>query len=164
MHRFPLAAALDTGLRWLYETEQPTDAWMSHHGHQIPVTNNRRLTFAPSGADQLPVVVIHVAQPLWRRHPEGDMCPANPLAPDELLRLTAAVKQHGVPVRMTWNGFPAHSGSIGLARPAHPTQYAAVERYRAGCQEHPMCSVFCDCDSWRAGFRRAIYPSALIPA
>ncbi|MFB7832044.1 hypothetical protein [Streptomyces sp. NPDC056056] len=164
LDRMPLSDALAAGLRWLYETEQPNDAWMQHLGQSIPVADNRSLTFAPSGANQLPVIAIEVSWPTWRKGPAGDLVPGNPLAPNELPRLAAALEQRGFSVRSTWNGFPAHSGSVGLARPAHHSQYAAVERYRAGCREHPARSVFCECDSWHAGFTRAVRPLALISA
>lgn len=164
MHDLPLHAALTAGLHWLYDTEQPDDAWMQHLGQPIYATDNRRLTFAPVGADNLPVIVLDVSWPLWTKHPSGDMAPGNPLAPTELPRLAAELEHRGFEVRSTWNGFPAHSGSVGLVQPARPSQCAAVERYRAGCLLHPERSVFCECVPWRAGFRRAIYPSALIPA
>ncbi|MFH8581692.1 hypothetical protein [Streptomyces zaomyceticus] len=160
----PLAEALTAGLHWLYETEQPDDAWMQHHGEQIPVIGNRFLAFVPTSDGGLPVVVIGVVKPKWKEGPRGDMVPTNPLTPIELPRLAAELEQRGYAVRSTWNGFPGATGSVGLARPAHPSQVAAVKRYRAGCQEHPARSVFCECASWRAGFERAICPSALTTA
>jgi hypothetical protein len=162
--RIPLADALTAGLHWLFETEQPDNAWMQHHGQQIRITGNRYLTFTPTGASNLPVIVINVARPVWTTAPQGDMFPGNPLAPDELPRLAAELEQRGHAIHSTWNGFPAHSGSVGLARPAHPSQVAAVDRYRRGCQEHPVRSVFCECSSWRTGFQRAIPPAALAAA
>lgn len=162
--RLPLAEALTAGLHWLYETEQPADAWMDHHGQQIPVTDNRFLAFVPTAVSGLPVIVIGVVKPTWKEGPCGDMVPTNPLTPIELPRLAAELEQRGYAVRSTWNGFPGATGSVGLARHGHLSQIAAVKRYRAGCQEHPARSVFCECESWRAGFERAIRPSALASA
>ncbi|MHA4774736.1 hypothetical protein L1085_009560 [Streptomyces sp. MSC1_001] len=158
----PLADALTAGLHWLYETEQPADAWMSHHGQQIPTTVNRFLAFVPTAVSSLPVIVIGVVKPAWKEGPRGDMVPTNPLTPIELPRLAAELEQRGYAVRSTWNGFPGATGSVGLARPAHPSQIAAVDRYRAGCQEHPERSVFCECEAWRAGFGRAVAPLSLL--
>ncbi|MHA4776037.1 hypothetical protein L1085_016195 [Streptomyces sp. MSC1_001] len=162
--RIPISAALTAGLHWLYETEQPDDAWMQHHGQQIRITGNRYLTFTPTGADNLPVIAINVSRPKWTKDPRGYLVPGNPIAPDELPRLAAELEHRGFTVRSTWNGFPADTGSVGLARPAHPSQVAAVERYRAGCQAHPARSVFCECDAWHAGFVRAVRPVALATA
>lgn len=160
----PLAEALTAGLHWLYETEQPTDAWMQHHGQQIPVIDNRFLAFIPTSDGGLPVIVIGVAMPTWKEGPRGDMVPANPLTPIELPRLAAELERRGYAVRSTWNGFPGATGSVGLVRPAHPSQVAAVDRYRSGCLEHPARSVFCECEAWRAGFGRAVAPLPLLAA
>lgn len=152
--------ALVAGLRWMYDTRQPADAWMQHHGERLYAEDNRYYSFVPVGAYNRPVIVVNVSSPTWTRHPrEGDMRPGNPLAPDELRRLVALLEQRGLDVDRTWNGFPAHTGSVGLRRPANPTQIAAVRRYHAGCPDHPTRTVFCDCDAWRAGFRRAVKPT-----
>uniref|UniRef100_UPI003F493083 hypothetical protein n=1 Tax=Streptomyces sp. CA-141956 TaxID=3240051 RepID=UPI003F493083 len=148
--------ALATGLQWLHHIEQPDDAWMHHLGPGITTTHNRRLRFTATGADNLPVIVLEVAKPTWTENPHGDTCPGNPLTPLERDQLADQINALGYAVTTAWNGFPAHSGSVGLARPAHPTHVAAVNRYRRGCPTHPERSVFCECDAWRAGFRRAV--------
>ncbi|MBI0300466.1 hypothetical protein JBE04_39930 [Streptomyces sp. PRKS01-29] len=153
------AAVLDAGLRWLYETEQPDNAHAQHHGEQLAADGNRSYSFVPVGARSLPVVVVDVAKVEWIDNgPNQLMTPANPLEPGELETLAVELERRGFTVRSTWNGHPAITGSVGLARPAHPSQVAAVERYRAGCPEHPQRRVFCDCEAWRAGFRRAVRP------
>ena len=149
---------LDAGLHWLYETAQPDDAHAQHHGEQLAADGNRTYRFVPVGAENLPVIVVDVAKVEYKPGPDGDMVPANPLEPGELEALAAELERRGFPVRSTWNGHPAISGSVGLARPAHPEQIAAVERYHAGCLEHPRRSVFCDCEAWQAGFRRVVRP------
>lgn len=159
-----LGDALTVGLRWLYDIEQPADAWMHHHSQQIPIAGNRFLAFAPTSTVALPIVVIGVTKPAWKEGPRGDMVPGNPLTPAELPGLAAELERRGYAVRSTWNGFPGPTGSVGLTRPAHPSQVAAVDRYRAGCQEHPARSVFCECDAWRAGFDRAVLPHPLVAA
>ncbi|MDX3230568.1 hypothetical protein [Streptomyces sp. ME19-01-6] len=153
-------AVLDAGLRWLFETEQPADAWAQHHGEMIPADGNRTYSFVPVGARQHPVVVVDVAKVEWINNgPNQLQTPANPLEPGELQALAAELERRGFAVEATWNGSPgAITGSVGLARPAHPTQVAAVERYHAGCQQHPRRSVFCECEAWLAGFRRVVQP------
>ncbi|MEH0657699.1 hypothetical protein QA860_08130 [Streptomyces stelliscabiei] len=89
--------------------------------------------------------------------------PANPLEPGELEALAAELERRGFSVEGTWNGHPGTTGSVGLVRPAHPTLVAAVDRYRAGCLEHPNRSVFCDCETWRAGFTRVVQPPRPAP-
>ncbi|MGW5003301.1 hypothetical protein ACWEP8_37235 [Streptomyces hydrogenans] len=156
--------ALTAGLRWLYDTEQPDNAWMQHHSQQIHAAGNRFLAFAPTSNVALPIVVIGVTKPTWKDGPHGPTVPANPLTPTELPYLAAELERNGYAVRSTWNGFPGHTGSVGLVRPAHLSQVAAVDRYRAGCQEHPARSVFCECDAWRAGFDRAAPPRPFVSA
>lgn len=150
-----LAAILDTGLHWLYDTVQPDDAHQQHHGITISHPEGNRLYgFCPTGADNLPVVVVNVARPELR---PNDL-PANPLRPDELFDLAIELEARGYTVRTTWNGHPAITGSVGLIRAAHPTLIAAVQRYHRGCTVHPQRSVFCDCEAWRAEGRRIVRP------
>jgi hypothetical protein len=159
-----LAAVLDTGLRWLYETVQPDDAHQQHHGITIGLpAANRIYGFCPTGAENLPVVVVNVAKPELRPYE----LPLNPVRQDELPALAVELERRGFKVRVTWNGHPAITGSVGLARPAHPSLVAAVQRYHRGCTVHPERSVFCDCEAWRAeGARivRPVFEPAAIPA
>lgn len=150
-----LAAILDSGLAWLYDTEQPDSAHHQHHGVTLALPDENRLYgFCPTGDENLPVVWVEVAKP--ELQPYGP--PLNPLAPDELFDLAQELERRSYTVRTTWNGHPGTGGSVGLARPAHPTLIAAVECYRRGCTAHPDRSVFCDCEAWRAGFRRIVPP------
>ncbi|MFE3657237.1 hypothetical protein [Streptomyces sp. NPDC059165] len=151
----PADAVLTAGLCWLYETEQPADAHAQHHGEMLAADGNRTYSFVPVGARKLPVVVVDVARVEWIDNGPNELkTPANPLEPGELEALAAELERRGFPVDGTWNGHPGITGSVGLRRPAHPSQVAAVERYHRGCQDHPARSVFCDCEVWRAGFRR----------
>ncbi|MEW2302039.1 hypothetical protein AB0958_19035 [Streptomyces sp. NPDC006655] len=150
-----LATVLDAGLGWLYDTVQPDDAHQQHHGTSIGLPEyNRYYGFCPDGAEHLPVVVINIGK---IRFLPGRL-QEHPLTPCELDDLAAELERRGVPVRATWNGFPASTGSVGLARPAHPTLVAAVERYHRGCTVHPERRVFCDCEHWRAEGARIIRP------
>ena len=150
-----LDSVLTTGLNWLYDTVQPDDAHTSHHGIVLGLlAANRIYGFCPTGAKNLPVVVVDVAKPEHRDY----LPPANPLAPDELSDLAQELERRGFTVRTTWNGHPGITGSVGLTRPAHPTLVAAVQRYHRGCTVHPKRSVFCDCEAWRAGFARVVRP------
>lgn len=150
--------ALTAGLRWLYETEQPADAWAQHHGEMVVADGNRTYRFIPVGARKCPVVVVGVTRVEWIDNGPNDLpTPANPLEAGELEALAAELEARGFRVDDAWNGAPGITGSVGLARPAHPSQVAAVERYRVGCLEHPTRSVFCDCKAWRSGFRRVVH-------
>jgi hypothetical protein len=150
-----LGAVLDAGLTWLYDTVQPDDAHQFHLGTSIDLpAYNRYYGFCPDGGEHLPTVIINVGK---LRFLPGRL-QEHPLTPRELDDLAAELERRGFPVRATWNGFPASTGSVGLARPAHPTMVAAVERYHRGCTVHPKRSVFCDCEHWRAEGARGIGP------
>lgn len=158
--RHTAADVLTAGLRWLYETAQPDDAHAQHHGELLAADNNRTYRFIPRGARNLPVVVVDVTKVEWVKSDPFTMEPLNPLEPGELEALAAELRRRGFDVYDTWNGgLGAITGSVGLARPAHPGQVAAVERYHRGCPDHPERRVFCDCETWRAGFRRVVRPT-----
>ncbi|GGT67508.1 hypothetical protein P6B95_02045 [Streptomyces atratus] len=70
--------------------------------------------------------------------------------------MVAESQRRGLPVRTTWNGLPAVTGSLSLARPAHPTLVTAVQRYHRGCTVHPERRVLCDWEHGRAEGARII--------
>jgi hypothetical protein len=165
-------AVLAAAVEWLYDTDQPDGAIMSHHGAGPRRFGDRTYAATPTGAQGLPVIVIEVADRYldsgkWRGldgefdkadFTSGGRPRANPTAPvpvaAEILAAVAILEDLGVQVRETWNGAPWNtSGSIGLSRPARPSLVAAVTRYRAGCAEHG--GVFCSC-SWYADGNRLI--------
>lgn len=155
-----LAAILDAGLCWLYDTEQPDDAHHQHHGIVLGLPDTNRLYgFCPAGWGNRPVVSVDVAKVEYKLDGDGDTIPANPLDVLELDALAAELKRRGFTPSSTWNGHPGVTGSVGLARAAHPTLTAAVDRYRRGCIVHPDRGVFCDCEAWRAGYRRILQPT-----
>jgi hypothetical protein len=154
----PNARVLAAGLRWLYETEQPEGALLTHHGEGMKGEGNRRFYFIPEGADGPPVVAVEVAEIVYRMDDEGDKVPANPLEPDELTDLASALAALGVEVARTWNGHPATTGSLGLVQPAHSSLLAAVNLYRAGCPTHPHKSVFCGCGWYPEGHAKVVTP------
>ncbi|MFG3136071.1 hypothetical protein ACGFZA_07590 [Streptomyces sp. NPDC048211] len=151
---------LTAGLRWLYDTEQPDDAWQGHHGLLLPLpAANRLYAFVAANDWGDAVVVVDVAKIEWIDNGPNELqTPANPLEPDELDVLAGELRALGVEVARTWNGHPQTTGSVGLARPAHTSLLAAVERYHAGCRVHPKRFVFCDCADWQAGFTRIVRP------
>lgn len=152
-----LQSAVEAGLAWLYDTVQPDTAILQHHGVPVAAVGNRRLSFCPVGVNRLPVVVVDVVGVTYI----GDsLRPQNPLVAGELEALAALIGR-SVPVATMWNGHPAVTGSVGLARPAHPSLAAAVARYHARCPEHD--SVFCSrtgCSWYRNGHRTVIYPGS----
>lgn len=154
---------LSAGLCWLFETEQPADAIIQHHGTTLrDDENNRLFCFVPEGWSGHPVVAVDVAKVDWIDNgPNQLSTPGNPLKPDELDNLAARLTALGYEVFDTWNGHPGISGSIALKQTAHPTLLAAVNRYRAGCPEHPNRHVFCDCGWYARGNERVVFPAEL---
>lgn len=147
MLRHVVAVSLD----WLYDTEQPDGAILNHHGitpwRSEPA--NRYLEVCPRVKDDLPVLVLEV---LHRDHHGPASRPRNTLERGELEQLATIVQELGEPVLDIWNGHPATTGSVQLARPAHPTLVAAVERYHRGCPDHTG-GVFCGCGWYAVGNR-----------
>lgn len=137
-----------SGLRWLYDTPQPDTAILHHHGQRLPSVGNRHLDFTPVGWAGRVIIVLSVS------HVDlGERWPArNPLRTDELDQLADLLDGMGETVVHRWNGNPHISGSIALARRAHPTLDAAVRRYHAGCPDHGG-SVFCRCSWYSTGYR-----------
>lgn len=156
------APVLAAGLRWLYKTKQPDGALLQHHGVMLEGEGNRSFGFVPAGADGQPVVVLYVAEIEWRTDSEGDEVPANPLEPDELAHLAATLTGLGAEVTRTWNGHPACTGSVGLAKPAHPSLLAAGQLYKKGCPEHPKQGVFCGCGWWSQGSAKVVHPAEVV--
>lgn len=155
-----LAAILDAGLTWLYDTEQPDTAHQQHHGITLSLpASNRVYGFCPDGWQRLPVVSVDVGKVEHKLDADGDSIPANPLESLELDSLVVELARRGFEASSTWNGHPGVTGSVGLVRAAHPTLTAAVERYRRGCTVHPERSVFCDCEAWRDEGARIIRPA-----
>ncbi|WP_331445831.1 hypothetical protein [Streptomyces xanthochromogenes] len=118
-----LDTVLTTGLRWLYETEQPDNAWQQHHGLLLNASaTNRRYSFIPANDWKRVVVVVDVAEIAWIDNGPNELkTPANPLEPGELDTLAASLRALGCEATGTWNGHPRTTGSVGLARPAPST-------------------------------------------
>jgi hypothetical protein len=146
------------GLRWLYEVEQPEGALLQHHGVSLAAPEaNRRLSFVPAGFGGGVVAAVDVALIGWKQLRKYKVA-TNPLEPGELADLSAMLNALGAEVVRTWNGHPGTTGSLALHQPAHPSLRAAVDRYRAGCPDHPAKHVFCECGWYQAGRRLLIEP------
>lgn len=145
------------GLRWLFDTAQLDTALQQHHGQQIGSVGNRTLRFIPSGWNGHAIVVVDVAHVDYGQPHEP---PRNPLAPGELAAFADLLDGMGEDVAATWNGHPAITGSLALARPAHPSLQAAVSRYTAGCQRHGGDRL-CPCDWYIRGHRHIVSISDL---
>lgn len=146
---------LAAGLAWLFDTAQPDDAIVQHHGHASAAFGRRTYGFCPRGHTGHPVISVDVVDTRWLSD-EGRWTAT--LYPGEVKQLAAVLTALGRHPVDTWNGHPAPTGSIELDDPIHPTLDAAVARYRAGCPDHPEQSVFCRCDRWRADWGRAVHP------
>ncbi len=149
-------ATLLAGLRWLHDTEQPEGAILQHHGVVLEGVGNRRFGFIPSGRADRAIVTVDVAHLTWE---VKTFRITNPLRRTELTELTAQLATLSAEVVGTWNGHPAPTGSLALARPAHPTLLAAVARYHAGCPTHSAKTVLCDCDWYTTGNALIVAPT-----
>lgn len=162
-----LAAAVRAALAWLYDTEQPGDAWLQHHGVGIrPPDADRTVSAVPAGMGGVawgrPVLALEVVNPRYRADDSpGHWDVLNGFRAGELDAFADLVEQQGRRVVDRWNGQPlARSGSLALADRAHPSLLAAVGRYHAGCPDHatPLCS-WDGCDWYRRGWARVVRPS-----
>ncbi|QYN17530.1 hypothetical protein [Amycolatopsis sp. DSM 110486] len=150
--------ALETGLSWLYRTEQPPGGVITHHGIITGALNDRRYTFVPCGPKDLPLVIVNVVR---REYDENGFL-LSALDENELEELTAILRMmgsfYGYPVVERWNGHPFETGTVQLGSPVHPTLLAAVNTYRAGCPAHPDAGVLCACGWYRDGYQRMTIP------
>lgn len=108
--------ALLIGLRWLYDTEQPTHARQARHGQHLSTPAGRTLHFIPCGTAGHVLIVIKADEPAT-------------LAPGELAAFADLLDDLGETVLSTYNGYPGTTAALALARPAHPTLRAAVARF-----------------------------------
>lgn len=143
-----LRAALD----WLYKTEQPPGAMLSHHGigsADLPTMPNRRIDIVPRGANGGPILNIGVSRPVK----VGTYTVRNPLAPGELDQWAEQIIDLGYDVTQTFSGSEGSaSGGIELAKLPHPSILAATKLRAQGCLTHPKKlgdreegDVFCNC-------------------
>ncbi|MDO3013273.1 hypothetical protein P5V34_04635 [Mycobacteroides abscessus subsp. abscessus] len=159
--RITLDAALSVGLRWLYTTEQPTDALVEPSGARLAAVG-RHLRFLPLGGhDGNPLIVIDAVIPHWV--PVNSGPPLSTLTRAELD--TVAEELANIGVKPSQWQCHAITSTIVLKTPAHPSLRAAVDRYRAGCPYHR--SLVCDapvgcgghgCPWHAAGHDRARWP------
>lgn len=140
------------GLRWMFDTPQPDTALQHHHGQQISSVGNRTLRFIPSGWNGHAIVVVEVTHVDYGQPRQP---PRNPLDPGELAAFIDLLDGMGEDVVATWNGSPATTGSLALARPAHPALQASVRRYSRGCPQHGG-HQFCRCDWYDRGRRQLV--------
>lgn len=152
-----LRPALAAGLEWLYETEQPPGAVLSHHGVDLRVPEaNRRLSLVPSGYRSLPVVVVEVLEKTYEPR-TGPQYPrlTNGLERGEIAQIVQVIESLGCTVDTIWNARPgSSSGSIGLLAPAGPS-LRPVQAYRRHCPTHR--TVFCGHSPERGGHNCSWY-------
>jgi hypothetical protein len=113
------------GLRWLFDTAQPDTAMVSAGG-QVVRSGRRSLRFRP--VDWQGHAVIEIVGPAAA----GDPSPRA-----ELEAYVQVLDDMDEDVVASWIGRRGQVRSVALARPVHPTLRAAVDRYVAGCAEHP---------------------------
>jgi hypothetical protein len=148
---------LTTGLTWLYNTAQPADAVISHHG-VYRGTPDRGFRFLPGGYGHLgrsPIVTVEV-HPVFNGR--GDV--TNPLTREDVTALTANLRRRGHTIRETWNGKGRSTVSVALDGTVHPTLTAAVTRYHAACPTHYTVFCYRDGCTWYAdGYARIVEPA-----
>jgi hypothetical protein len=167
----PDRGLLAAGLCWLYDTVQPGDSVIPHHGTGHGYADGTRsYSFSSEGAHHLPAIVIMVRH--WDYGPDGEI--AHLLTAAEIDATAAAITELGGDIARTWNGAGSITGGFGLADPAHWSLRHAVNRYREGCPEHK--TVFCNqadfaarggyepCTWYAAGFARIVQPAWTIHA
>lgn len=128
-----LTPALVSGLRWLFDVEQPATALVRAEGIALPPLLGRRLIFVPgSDRDAAAVIMQTVATP-----------PTAELLGDEEISALAAAAEHltGAAVAVQRTTEASHAVRIQLSRLAHRSLRAALARFRAGCPVHhqPAC-------------------------
>lgn len=148
--RADMEPVLRAALNWLYKTEQPTGAMVSHHGYQsgdLPTIPTRRIGMVTRGANGFPIINISVAHPVKT----GLYAVRNPLAPGELDQWADVARDLGYDVVQVFASEGAQGG-IELAEAPHPSLLAAVKLRAQGCLTHtkpvngePQGDVFCGC-------------------
>ena len=159
--RLTLHAALSVGLRWLYATEQPSDALVEPGGARLAAVG-RHLRFLPLGVDSgNPLIVVDADIPHWV--PVNSGTPLCSLTRAELDTMAEELDAMGLKPGQ-WQCHPVTS-TIVLYTPACASLRAAVTRYTAGCPYHH--NLVCDApikDGGQAclwhtrGHRAAIWP------
>lgn len=119
------------GLRWFFDTVQPDGAMVSAGG-QVIRSGRRTLRFRP--VDWQGHAVIEIV---------GSAGAGDPSPRAELEAYAQALDDMGEDVVASWIGRRGQVRSIALARPVHPTLRVAVDRYVAGCSEHPGRQCAC---------------------
>jgi hypothetical protein len=151
-----LRQSLRVGLKWIWESDHPKGALISHHGiHADGQFWNGRvnMSICPQGYRAGAVVVFNLANRQmkeWADHYEL----LNPFTKEEIDQLREAVSSCGSEVVDEWNGVGSDTVSFSPARRAGKGVMALVDKYHKGCQrtgkEHRTGSVFCKC-GWFTG-------------
>jgi len=117
--------ALLAGLRWLYDTEQPADSAIDPRQYALASRRGRRtLRFSPDGrGGAVTIEIVGTVLNASRDHA---------LAAAELMAFGELIDGLGEEVVDTWIGRGRVVGGVTLARPAHSSLLAAVDRFRSG--------------------------------
>jgi hypothetical protein len=113
------------GLRWLYDTEQPSGSAIDPRCNSLPSTREcRSLRFSLAGRDS--TVVIEIVGSVLNGSRD------RALAAAELSAFGELVDGLGEEIVDSWTGRGRVIGGVALGRPAHPSLRAAVDRFQAG--------------------------------
>jgi len=124
----PDRGLLAAGLCWLYDTVQPGDAIIQHHGTGHGYADGTRsYGFTSHGADDLPTITIHVRN--WEWGPDGNATPV--LTATEMDATAAAITELG---HVIFSGRRTRTAAGLRASSAQPArQRAAAARLRLEC-------------------------------
>ena len=112
------------GLRWLYDTTQPSEATVDPQRNSLPsARGHRSLRFNPVGHDGAVMIEIVATA----RNELRDQA----LAGAELSAFVELVDGLGEEIVETGAGQGLVLGAVSLARPAHPSLLSAVARFRS---------------------------------
>jgi hypothetical protein len=123
---------IQVGLRWLFDTEQPSGAVQCPAGDHLPSVGGRGFRFIPSSRDGRAAVGIAVTTGIV-----GDAIGGHELA--AFIDLLEGVGEEVVAIDAVASSMFC---TLTLARAAHPTLRRAVARYQAGYRAHVDTSPF----------------------
>jgi hypothetical protein len=150
-NRFQLKSLIMSGARWLQQS-QSDEAMLTHLGVGCAVVcAGIRIELTPCGFRDGPVFVFYPS-------PSCDNGEEPVLWTESQIRTIRGAFHLVARIDDAWNGVGSTSYSVQPRIAVNVALRAAVDRYRAGCPEHPHKSVFCECEWYRNGFAALVHP------
>ena len=117
--------ALLTGLRWMYDTEQPAHAVGPTTDQVLRFATHRRLRFVPLSFSGRPVIFLESIEDVGPR--AGDLC-RTPVLRSELEKVSEHLDGMGEEVTEIYVDASGIFGWLALGRPPHPSLADALMR------------------------------------